>query len=132
MPPILIAALCLVYWVTPVSVTQADTFDPDQPFERALSTILLRSLLNQALDRLEDHVEISSNLSANDTKSDRSRHLRFKFYPEGKSKSRQHLSAEGWLRSAPESGQLDWHFRFKLPEERSKQLPPQSPFDAPL
>jgi len=132
MMPILIAVLCLVYWVTPVSATQADTFDPDQPFEQALSTSLLRSLLNQALDRLEDHVEISGSLSSGDTKADRSRHLRFKFYPEGKSKSRQHLSAEGWLRSTPELGQLDWHFRFKLPEERSKQLLPQSPFEAPL
>ena len=130
--PILIAVLCLVYWVTPVSATQADTFDPGQPFEQALSTSLLRSLLNQALDRLEDHVEISSNLRSGDTKADRSRHLRFKFYPEGKSKSWQHLSAEGWLRSTPESGQLDWHFRFKLPEKRSKQLPFQPSLEAPL
>ena len=132
MIPILIAGLCLVYWVAPVSATQADTFDPDQPFEQALSTSLLRSLLNQALDRLEDHVEISGSHSSGDTKADRSRHLRFKFYPEGKSRSQQHLSAEGWLRSIPESGQLDWHFRFKLPEERSKQLPPQPSLEAPL
>ena len=116
----------------PVWATQADMFDPDQPFEQALSTGLLRSLLNQALDRLEDHVEISSSLGSGDAKADRSRHLRFKFYPDGKSKSRQHLSAEGWLRSTPESGQLDWHFRFKLPEERSKQLAPQPPLEAPL
>jgi hypothetical protein len=132
MVPILISALCLVYWVTPVSATQADTFDPDQPFEEALGTSLLRSLLNQALDRLEDHVEISGNLSASDAKSDRTRHLRFKFYPEGKSKSQEHLSAEGWLRSTPEFGKLDWHFRFKLPEEQSKQLLPQPSFEAPL
>jgi hypothetical protein len=132
MVPILISALCLVYWVTPVSATQADTFDPDQPFEEALATSLLRSLLNQALDRLEDHVEISGNLSASDAKSDRTRHLRFKFYPEGKSKSQEHLSAEGWLRSIPEFGKLDWHFRFKLPEGQSKQLLPQPSFEAPL
>lgn len=131
MVPILISALCLVYWVTPVSATQADTFDPDQPFEEALATSLLRSLLNQAMDRLEDHVEISGNLSASDAKSDRTRHLRFKFYPEGKSKSQEHLSAEGWL-STPEFGNLDWHFRFKLPEEQSKQLLPQPSFEAPL
>jgi hypothetical protein len=118
--------------VTPVWATQADSFDPDQPFEQALSTSLLRSLLNQAMDRLEDHVEVSGSLGSGDAKADRSRHLRFKFYPEGKSKSGQHLSAEGWLRSTPESGQLDWHFRFNLPEERSKQLLPQPPFEAPL
>jgi hypothetical protein len=132
MLPILIVALSLMCTVTPVWATQEESFDPDQPFEQGLSTSLFRSLLNQAFDRLEDHVEISSSLSQGDTKPDRSRHLRFKFYPEGKSKSRQHLSAEGWLRSAPESGQLDWHFRFKLPEERSKQLWPQPSFEAPL
>jgi hypothetical protein len=132
MMPILIAAFSLMCVVTPVWATQADSFDPDQPFEQALSTSLFRSLLNVAFDRLEDHVEISSSLSSGDTKTVRSRHLRFNFYPEGKSKSQQHLSAEGWLRSTPESGQLDWHFRFKLPEERSKQRQPQPSFEAPL
>ncbi len=132
MIPILIAALCLVCWVTPVWATHADTVGPDQPFEQALSASLLRSLLNRALDRLEDHVDISGNLSASDTKFDRPRHLRFKFYPQGKSKSQAHLSADGWLRSTPEVGQLDWHFRFTLPEEQSKQLSPQPSFEAPL
>lgn len=132
MIPVAIATFWLVYWVAPAQATQADTFDPDQPFEQALSTGLLRSLLTQALDRLEDHVEISGSLSSGGTKADRSRHLRFKFYPEGKSKSDQHLSAEGWLRSTPESGQLNWHFRFKLPEERSTQPPPQPQLEPPL
>jgi hypothetical protein len=129
---ILIGALSFLCWVTPVWATQADTFDPDQPFEPALSTGLLRSLLSQALDRLEDHVEVSGSLGSGNTRADQSRHLRFKFYPEGKSKSQQHLSAEGWLRSTPESGQLDWHFRFTLPEERSKQLLSKPLVEAPL
>lgn len=132
MMPVLIAVLCFVYSVTSAPAALADTFDPDQPFEQVLSTSLLRSLLNQALDRLEDHVEMSGNLSANDTTPDRSRHLRFKFYPDGKSKSQQHLSAEGWLRATPDSGQLDWHFRFTLPQERSKQASPRLQLDAPL
>lgn len=70
--PVLIAVLCFVYSVTSAPAALADTFDPDQPFEQVLSTSLLRSLLNQALDRLEDHVEMSGNLSANDTTPDRS------------------------------------------------------------
>lgn len=129
MAPVVIAAFLLVYWVAPAQATEADTFDPDQSFEQALSTGLLRSLLSQALDRLEDHVEISGDLIASNQKTDRPRYLRFKFYPEGKSKSHEHLSAEGWVHSAPESGQLDWHFRFKMPEERPKQTEPQ--VDAP-
>ena len=108
----------------------ADMFDPDQPFQQAMTMNLLRSLLNQALDRLDDHVEISGNLSQGDSNADRSKSLHFKFYPEGKSKSDRHLSAEGSFRSALESGQLDWHFRFKLPDGQSKEAPQQ--FDAPL
>jgi hypothetical protein len=126
----IITAFCLVAWFTPAWASQADTFDPDQPFKQALTTGLLRSLLNQALDRLEEHVEISGDLNADNQSTDRPRYLRFKFYPEGKSRSPQHLSAEGWLRSTPESGQLDWHLRFKLPEERSRHAPPQ--VDGPL
>jgi hypothetical protein len=52
MIPIVIAAFWFVYAVAPVLATQADAFDPDQPFEQALNTGILRSLLNQALDRL--------------------------------------------------------------------------------
>jgi hypothetical protein len=130
MIPIVIAAFWFVYAVAPVLATQADAFDPDQPFEQALNTGILRSLLNQALDRLEEHVEISSDLSASDQKMERPRYLRFKFYPEGKSKSDEHFAAEGWFHSSPESGQHDWHFKFTRPEDRPQKSPPQ--LKAPL
>ena len=130
MIPFVIIAFWVVSGVAPAQATQAEAFDPDQPFEQVLGTGMLRALLNQALDRLEEHVEISGDLSASNQKTDRLRYLRFKFYPEGKSKSHEHLSAEGWLRSTPESGQLDWHFRFKVPEERPQQTHPH--LDAPL
>ena len=120
--------MCLA---VPVWAAETESFDPDQPFDQALAKNVLRSLLNQALDRLEDHVEISGNLSSDETKRDRGKHLQFKFYPEGKSKSDQHFAAEGWFRSSPESGQQDWQFKFKRPEDRLKKSPsPQ--FEAPL
>jgi len=119
-----------VYGVAPVQATQADTFDPDQRFEEVLSIGILRSLLNQALHRLDEHVEISGDLNASDQKTERSRYLRFKFYPEGKSKSDQHFAAEGWFHTSPESGQHDWHFKFKRPEDRPQKSPPQ--LKAPL
>ena len=130
MVPIVIAAFWFVYGVAPVQATQADTFDPDQPFEQVLSIGLLRSLLNQALDRLDEHVEISGNLNRDETKDDRGKHLCFKFYPEGKSKSDEHFAAEGWFHSSPESGQHDWYFKFKRPEDRRQKSPPQ--LKAPL
>jgi hypothetical protein len=57
-------------------------------------------------------------LDSDDVKGDRQGRLQFKFYPEGKSKSDQHLDAEGWFHVAPEAGQHDWHFRYSLPKDR--------------
>lgn len=116
-------ALFVMCLAAPVWATEAESFDPDQPFNQALTTTVLRSLLNQALDKLEDHVEISENLQSDDRKDDQGKHLRFKFYPEGKSKSDQHFTAEGWFRSLPESGQHDWRFQFRQPEDHSKKHP---------
>ena len=115
-----IFVMCLA---APVWATEAESFDPDEPFNQALTTGMLRSLLNQALDRLEDHVEISGNLLSDDTKGDRGKHLRFKFFPEGKSKSDQHFTAEGWFGSSPESGRYDRRFQFRQPDDRSKKHP---------
>ena len=126
----MVAMLSMMCLGVPAPTAAADSLSPDQLFQQPLSIDLLRSLLSQALDRLEDHVEISSNLRQGDPKADQSRSLRFKFYPEGKSKSDRHLSAEGWFRSVPDSGQVDWHFRFKLPDDQAK--PPLQQFDTPL
>jgi hypothetical protein len=123
-----IVSMCLA---VPAWADQKESFDPDQPFEQALTIEVLRSLLNQALDRFKDHVEISGNLHSDEMKGDLGKHLRFKFYPDGKSKSDQHFSAEGWFRSLPESGQYDWRFQFRQPEDRSKNhLSPR--IEAPL
>lgn len=126
----MVPALFLMCMAAPLWAAETEPFNPDQPFEEALSTTLLRSLLDQALDTLEDHVEITGRLNPDSSPGGKDNHLRFKFYPEGKSKSDQHLTAEGWFRSAPETGQRDWHFRFKLPDDRSKKLPLQ--FESPL
>jgi hypothetical protein len=131
MMKILVTVIVSVCLAAPAWATEAESFDPDQPFEQAMTAGVLRSLLNQALDRFEDHVEISGNLHSDETKGDRGKRLQFKFYPEGKSKSDQHFSAEGWFRSLPESGQYDWRFQFRQPEDRSKKhLSPQ--LEAPL
>jgi hypothetical protein len=124
------AALFLMCTAVPLWAAEAEQFNPDQPFEQALTTNLLRSLLNQALDRLEDHVEISGGLMPDTSKNDKRGHLRFKLYPEGKSKSGEHFSAEGWFHDSPEVGQQDWHFRFKLPEDLPKKS--SLPFETPL
>src|SRR5437879_7723949 len=113
----------------PVWAAGAEPFNPDAPFQQELTTSLLRSLLNQAFDRLEDHIEIMGKLDPSDVKGEQQGRLQFKFYPEGKSKSDEHLTAEGWFHVAPEGEQHDWHFRFTLPKDL-KNSPLQ--FEEPL
>ena len=108
----------------PVGAVEVEPFNSDAPFQQGLTTTLLRSLLNQAFDRLEDHIELMGKLNSSDAKGDRQGRVQFKFYPEGKSKSDQHLAAEGWFQVSPEGEQHDWHFRFSLPKDR-KHSPPQ-------
>ncbi len=115
---VMIVSVCLA---APGWAAETEQFNPDQPFEQALTTGALRSLLNQAFDMLEDHVEITGSLKSDALKDDKDKHFSFKFYPEGKSKSDEHLTAEGWFHSSPDAGQRDWHFRFKLPEDHPKK-----------
>ena len=103
----------------PVWAAEVEPFDPEAPFRQGLSASLLRSLLNQAFDGLEDHIEITGKLDPDDVKGNRQGRLQFKFYPEGKSKSSEHLGAEGWFHTTPEGGEQDWHFKFTLPKDRT-------------
>jgi hypothetical protein len=119
----------LMCTAAPVWAAETEPFNPEAPFQQGLTTGLLRSLLNQALDSLEDHLEIMGKLDSDDVKGNQQGRLQFKFYPEGKSKSDQHVGAEGWFQVAPEGGQHDWHFRFTLPKDR-KNSPLQ--FEEPL
>ncbi len=112
------AGFFLICTTGPVWAAEVEPFNPDAPFEQGLTTNLLRSLLNQTFDRLEDHLEIRGTLDSADRKGDRQGRLQFKIYPEGKSQSDQHVAAEGWFHVAPEGGQQDWHFRLTPPQDR--------------
>jgi hypothetical protein len=115
------AALFFLLLMPPLAWTgETAPFDPEQPFQQGFSTSVLRSLLNGALDALEDHLEITGNIVPDDGKGDRRGNLRFKFFPEGKSKSEQHHSAEGWFRISPDHTLRDFYFRFKNPEDPAK------------
>src|SRR6185295_633213 len=122
-------AFFLICMAGPVWAAEAEPFNQEAPFQQGLSTSLLRSLLNEALDKFEDHIEIMGKLDPDDVKGNRQGRLQFKFYPEGKSKSGEHVAAEGSFRVAPEGGQQDWHFKFTLPKDR-KHAPLQ--FQDPL
>lgn len=116
--------LLLILLAVPSWSGAAEPFDPDQPFNQALTNGSLRSLLNQALDVLDDHVEITGFLNPDSKQGDQLRYLKFRFYPKGKSQSSESVTAEGWLDSPAGSSQQDFHFRFSLPKSAET---PQSP-----
>lgn len=79
-----VAAVFFVVSLTvPVLAGELESFDQDEPFRQAVSSNLLRSLLNKTLDQLEDYVEISGHLAPDETAGDRLGHLQIKIYPEG-------------------------------------------------
>lgn len=121
------AAALFILLTTPLAwAGEKAPFDPEQPFQQGVSTSVLRSLLNGALDVFEDHLEITGNIIPDEVKGDRRGNLRLRFYPEGKSKSDQHHQAEGWFRLAPDDTLQDFSFRFKAPEEPAKTFPRQN------
>jgi hypothetical protein len=115
---LLLVALTLI----PTESRASELFDSEEPFNQAINKNLLRSFLNQALDVLDDHLEITGSLNSDQTQRDRQQYLKFRFYPEGKSKSNESVTAEGWIDQSPHSSQ-DFHFRFSIP----KLVPQQAP-----
>ena len=120
---LLLVALAL----TPTEGRASELFDSEEPFNQAITKNLLRSFLNQALDVLEDHLEITGSLNPEQKQGDRQQYLKFRFYPEGKSKSNESVTAEGWIDQAPYSRQQDFHFRFSLPRPAPQQTPSMPP-----
>jgi hypothetical protein len=112
---VLVLTLCTSAWAG-----ERGGFDPDQPFKEAFSQRWLKSFLNQALEALEDHFEITGNLNPDSGEGDGSNRLQFKFYPEGKSKSNDHVTAEGWFGPSKDSLQDEFHFRFAVPKSSGK------------
>ncbi|HLZ35868.1 MAG TPA: hypothetical protein VKP13_17835 [Nitrospira sp.] len=106
----------LVLMAAPVRAGEPEAFDPEEPFRQALSQRLLESLVRQALEAFNDHVEISGSLDPDPSKGDREQRLRFRFHPEGKSKSDEHIAAEGWLGPSEDSRRQEFHFRFSVPK----------------
>jgi hypothetical protein len=124
---ILVLAACPV-WAGERVHSGADELNFDEPFEQAAAKSVLRSLLNQALDLIENHIEVNGDLRPNEETGEQGGRFQLKLYPQGKSQSEDHISAELRFRSSPD----DQHFSFdlKLPKE-SLNRPFNRPFPSP-
>jgi hypothetical protein len=117
---VLILAACPV-WASERVQPVADELNFDEPFEQAAAKSALRSLLNQALDLIENHIELNGNLQPNEETGEQLGRFQLKLYPHGKSQSEDHVSAELRFRSSPDDHHLS--FDLKLPKESSRTLP---------
>ncbi|MGC3972830.1 MAG: hypothetical protein QM771_00400 [Nitrospira sp.] len=91
-------------------------------FDQVVPKQMFRDLYNQALSTLQDYIELEGNLPSADSSQQRGGEFRFKLFPRGKSRSQEHLSAEGSFRLSPEADQPEFTLRFKS----SKNAPPPS------
>lgn len=91
-------------------------------FDRTMPGSLLRGLFDQALATLQEYVEVEGTLPSDEPR--RSGEFRLKLFPQGKSRSRDHLSAEGSLRLAPDADQQEFTLRFKSSKNPQRPVPP--------
>ena len=97
-----------------------DELNFDEPFEQATKSVL-HSLLNRALDLIENHIEITGNVQSNKETEEQQGHFQLKLYPQGKSQSDEHLSADLRFRSFPDNRRFS--FDLNLPKEPSQNSP---------
>ena len=98
---------------TPDSIESFDLPTPDG----------LRSLYNQALAALQEYIEIDGSLPQDGETQARVGEFRLKVFPQGKSRSQEHLSAEGSFRLSPDPGQQEFSLRFKSSKRPSTPQP---------
>ena len=98
---------------TPDSIESFDLPTPDG----------LRSLYNQTLAALQEYIEIDGSLPQDGETQTRVGEFRLKVFPQGKSRSQEHLSAEGSFRLSPDPGQQEFSLRFKSSKRPSTPQP---------
>ncbi len=86
---------------------------PNESFEQIIPTWLLRGLYSQALTTLQEYIEVDGTLPQEGPSRPQSGGFRLKLFPQGKSRSQEHLSAEGSFRFLPETNQQEFTLRFK-------------------
>ena len=83
----------------------------------------LRSLYDEALAALQEYIEIDGSLPQDGETQTRVGEFRLKVFPQGKSRSQEHLSAEGSFRLSPDPGQQEFSLRFKSSKRPSTPQP---------
>ena len=123
-----IAALLLTLSLVPAADAFAKPSDDlqladlSESLEQVMPQDFLRGLLKQALSTLHEYIEMEAALPQDAPPQRRSGEFRLKLFPQGKSRSQEHITAEGAFRLSPDTDQQEFTLRFK-----SSKNPPHPP-----
>ncbi len=104
----------------PLAAQGPEEFNFEEPFEQALSNTLLRSLLSAAAANFHEYVEFEGRMAPEGSSTPPSGEFRLKFFPQGKSRSQDHVTAEGSFRLSPNRDASEFSLRFKSSPGRSQ------------
>ena len=93
-------------------------------FAKTTPEKFLRGILDQALATMQDYVEVEGSLPSPDTRP--SGEFRLKLFPQGKSHSQEHVTAEGSFHLSPDADQQEFTLRFKSSKPSQGSIPPSS------
>ena len=94
--------------------------------EQVMPDKIIRGLFNQALSTLHEYIEVEAALPQDAPPQRRSGEFRLKLFPQGKSRSPEHITAEGAFRLSPDTDQQEFTLRFKSSKNPPHPLPPLS------
>lgn len=84
-----------------------------ESFDQTILTNLLQDLYNRAHAALQEYVEIDGALPQDGQIQGQAGEFRLKLFPQGKSRSQEHVTAEGSFRLSPDPGQQEFTLHFK-------------------
>ena len=90
-------------------------------WDKTTAEKMLRGLFDQALATIQDHLEVEGDLPSEGTGP--AGNFRMKLFPLGKSRSQEHVTAEGSFNLSPDAEQ-QLNLRFKSSKPPLRSTPP--------
>lgn len=122
---VLVSALMLLAAEVPAAqAADGKSTQASELFDQAMPKGLLRDLYNQALATVQEYVELEGSLAGEGQSRRQAGEFRLKLFPQGKSRSQEHVSAEGSFRLSPDADQPELTLRFKSSRHAPSASPP--------
>ncbi|ULA58823.1 MAG: conserved exported protein of unknown function [Nitrospira sp.] len=120
----LVASILVTTQVHIAAAADTQGSQASELFDQIIPKEIFLDLYSQALSTLREYVEVEGNLPDKGASLQRSGEFRLKLFPHGKSRSQEHLSAEGSFRLSPEADQQEFSLRFKSSKNAQRPLGP--------